>query len=206
MTELPPRTKAYTLDAIVEAKLLRFEPTTRISGVVAPFYFDIRRAQSYPKQFRDIANGFEGMVQNSEVGKSALLAGIPEAGTPFASILGYNLKRKLVQPRKAIKEHGEQKSVEGVYEPGEKVILIDDVVTRGDSKLTAIKQVEDAGLSVEEIIVLIDHEQGGIETVQEAGYNIRAIFGITTLINHLFEIGQITPDQRDKALEFVRNS
>jgi uridine monophosphate synthetase len=138
--------------------------------------------------------------------QSTFLAGVPEAATPFASAIGYKLHRPLVQPRKVIKEHGTKSSVEGAFQQGDHIILIDDLIMKGDSKLEAIKQVEAAGLVVEKFIILIDREQGGLETVRSAGYTIEAAFGMQELIETLYTQNKIVKTERDLVLDFIKNN
>ncbi len=192
------------MDEVGRANLLAMQDTHRKDGTIAPFYFDIRKAQSHQKARREIAKAFSQLIRGSD--KSLLVAGIPEAMTPLASIVGHNLDMKLVQPRANPKTHGLQKSVEGDFEPGERVILLDDVINSGDSKLKAIEQINNAGLEVEKLIVLIDGEQGGVEAMRAAGYEICTGFTITSLLHHLLEMGKITQNEYDIALDFVRSN
>ena len=72
----------------------------------------------------------------------------------------------LIYPRREAKAHGTRRAIEGSFEPGETTLLVDDLITRGDSKLEATVPLEAAGLEVRDILVLIDREQGGLEEVR----------------------------------------
>lgn len=204
MSKVAPRTIEKVALSMFENGLLKFGEFTLKSGLVSPFYIDLRQAQSFPDTFAIIIDAYSEMLADTP--DSVFIAGVPEAATPLAAAIGYKLHRALLQPRKVIKDHGTKSSVEGSYEVGDKVVLIDDLITKGDSKLEAIAQVEAAGLVIDKFIVLIDREQGGLDMIREKGYVIEAAFGITTLIESLLAQEKISKKQHDTVLKFIRNN
>lgn len=204
MASVHPNTIEKVAASIYESGLLKFGEFTLKSGLVSPFYIDLRQAQSHPDTFAAIVDAYSEMLADTP--DSVYLAGVPEAATPIAAAVGYKLHRALLQPRKVVKDHGTKSSVEGSFNDGDKVVLIDDLITKGDSKLEAIAQVEDAGLVIDKFIVLVDREQGGLAMIRKEGYKIEAAFGITTLIESLFAQNKITKEQHDTVLEFIKNN
>lgn len=189
---------------IFESGLLKFGEFTLKSGIVSPFYIDLRQAQSHPATFKQIVDIYGEMMESIQ--NRVLIAGVPEAATPIAGALGYALRRPLVQPRKVIKDHGTKSSIEGDFDEGDAVVLIDDLITKGDSKLEAIDQVEKAGLVIKKFLVLVDREQGGINLIKNKGYDIEAAFTITELIESLHQQAKIDDTQRTTVLDFITNN
>jgi len=204
MSNVSPQTIEKVAAAMFDSGLLKFGQFTLKSGLVSPFYIDLRQAQSYPDTFAAIIDAYSEMLADTK--DSVFLAGVPEAATPLAAALGYKLHRPLLQPRKVIKDHGTKSSVEGSFEQGDHVVLVDDLITKGDSKLEAITQVEAAGLIIDKFIVLVDREQGGLDMIRGEGYVIEAAFGITTLIESLYAQTKIDKNQHDTVLDFIKNN
>lgn len=202
MAQLHPTTRNEVAAAIFDAELLKFGEFTLKSGIVSPFYLDFRKAQSHPIAFHSLVKAYGEMVDDSD--ESIFLAGVPEAATPFAGAVGFSLGRALLQPRKVVKDHGTKSAVEGDFKEGDKVILLDDLITKGDSKLEAIEQVEKANLIVEKFIVLVDREQGGMELIKNAGHSIEAAFTITELVTTLHAQEKVSDEQLETVMTFIQ--
>lgn len=204
MAEVSQSTIDQVAEELHKNQLIKFGTFILSGGTESPYYIDLREVQSYPSTYRAVVGAYAEMLQDTD--SSVFLAGVPEAGTPLASMVGYELGRPLVQPRKVVKDHGTKSSVEGAFEAGDKVVLVDDLITDGLSKLKAIAQVEAAGLQIEKFLVLVDREQGGVETIREKGYDIQAAFTITSLMNTLHEQGKISGTEYDTVMNFILNN
>ncbi len=203
MTAVSESTKKKLAAAFFESGLLSFGDFTLKSGLKSPFYIDLRKAQSHPDAFHIIIDAYVEMMDG--VSSSVKLAGIPEAATPFAAAVGYLTKRPMVQPRKVIKDHGTKSSVEGDYTQGDKVVLLDDLVTTGESKLETIKQVESVGLVVDRLVVLFNRPQGGVDAVTNAGYKIEAAMTLNELMDLLRKSNKIDKKRYDEVNNYLKS-
>lgn len=199
-------TKQKVAELLMQRGLLKFAGTGEAgfklkSGIMSPFYIDLRMTQSFPDLFHSVTDAYCELIGN--VPEGVKISGIPEAGTPLATAVGYQLNASLVQPRKVVKDHGTGRSIEGVFNDGDKVIVVDDLITKGDSKIEAVKQFTDNNLVVERFAVLIDREQGGIKVLSDAGYDVEAVMGIRELIDRVSSSGLITPEQTKTVLGFI---
>ncbi len=123
------------------------------------------------------------------------IGGIPTGGLPWASVLAYSLSKPLVYARKEIKHHGREKMVEGILAPGEKVLLVDDVITTGKNILDALQTLRNEGGVVEHALVVLDREEGGRENLRKEGVNLHSVAKISDLARKLLDMDAITETQ-----------
>lgn len=131
------------------------------------------------------------------------LAGIPYAGLPIATAVALEMNRPLIYPRREVKEYGTQAAIEGDFNPGETVVLIDDLATTGGTKIESIQKLEAAGLVVRDIVVLIDREQGAKETLAIAGCTLHAVATLRELLDEWRGSGAITLEQFNEVVTFL---
>ena len=131
------------------------------------------------------------MEMHSQAGiRGDLVADVPTAATPIVALFSYHTSIPMITPREE-KTHGSGASIDGVFEAGQTVILIDDLVTKADSKLNAIKTLESKGLIVKDVMVLVDRQQGGAAELAARGYNLHSAFTISELLDYYLEAGFI---------------
>lgn len=162
---------------------------TNPDAPLSPFYLDLRKIQSFPPTMILTVKALKikleemGVIDKLGLIKRLLwlLAGIPEAATPMTACLSISTDIPMITPRE-LKDRGTQAKIDGHYEAGQKVVLIDDLITRADSKFEKIKILEEAGLIVEHVLVVVDRDQGGSEDIIEAGYKFHSIFKFNDLL------------------------
>ncbi|MHA1821197.1 MAG: orotate phosphoribosyltransferase [Promethearchaeota archaeon] len=173
------------------------EGWTLHSGLWSPVYINLRNLPSYPGLFRKVGSALASLIKN-ECGNVSYLVGIATAGVPIASAvaisgsipMGYTRKVEGVKDigsfRSKIAEYGQHTLVEGDFKDGETIALVDDLVTRLTSKLIAVEQVRyelenrKINATCNDIIVLLDREQGAKKMAAENGLNLYALIPFRT--------------------------
>jgi len=123
------------------------------------------------------------------------IAGIPYGALPTTTGLALNLQRPMIFPRKEVKAHGTRHLIEGEFNLGEKVVVIDDILISGKSVMEGADKLKSSGLIIEDIVVFIDHE-GGVKTrLSDNGYRAYSVLSISEITDTLFEAGRIDLQQ-----------
>jgi uridine monophosphate synthetase len=156
---------------------------------------------SYPEVLAEVGERMAAEVRRCPVDR---IAGIPYAGLPLAVATSLAGGFPLVYPRREEKAYGTRRRIEGAFQAGERVVVIDDIVTDGASKLEAIEPLEAAGLVVQDLIVLVDREQGGRERLGAKGYRLRAVLTISQCFDAVEAAGLVEPALLAHARAFVR--
>mgnify|MGYP005843400517 CR=1 FL=1 len=178
--------------ALHEAGCIQFGKFTLHSGATSPIYIDLRLLVSYPLLLQQIAHALAAVLRNLDYDR---IAAIPYAALPIGVAVAMELNRPLIYPRRELKDYGTQRSIEGQFTVGEPVVVLDDLITTGDSKLEAIAPLQSAGLRVKDIVVLIDREQGGAEQLTKRGYRLHSVLTLSQMLEVLAVHGRIAPEQ-----------
>ncbi|RLI22009.1 orotate phosphoribosyltransferase [Candidatus Bathyarchaeota archaeon] len=177
------------------------------SGKISPYYIDLRIVPSFPDAFRKICDLYIKLV-DTKVGRENFerIAGIPTAGISFASVIAYHFKKPFLYVRKEEKLHGRQRKIEGILMPGDRVLLLDDLITTGKSLINAAKAIRAEGGIVENAIVLLDREEGGKENLEKEGIKLHALMKASEAATKLYEIGAIDEEQYRTIIKQIRKS
>jgi len=187
-------TLALTLHDIGAIRFGRFRLH---SGRESRIYIDLRLLVSYPQALREATAAYRVALDQLEYD---LLAATPLAGLPIGTALCLDTDKPLIYPRKTAKSYGTGKNIEGQWSVGQTVVVVDDLVTSGDSILETIATLKAAGLKVHDAVVLIDREQGGRATIESQGYRLHAVTRLPELLGILLEHGRLNQFQYDEVL------
>jgi len=159
-------------------------PFTLASGRTSPYYFNCKPVTFDPEGMNLIGQILFTMLGDSDVSAAG---GLTLGADPLANALAViSFQRgkpiKSFTVRKETKGHGTKSRIEGAVKPGEKVVILDDVITTGASTITAIESARAGGLIVDRVIALIDREEGGRDNIQKLVVRVDAVFKRTDIM------------------------
>jgi uridine monophosphate synthetase len=131
------------------------------------------------------------------------MAAIPYAALPIATAVALMYGRPLIYPRRESKDYGTQAAIEGVYASGDRAVLIDDLATSGSTKFESIERLKSAGLVVQDVVVVIDREQGATASLRAAGYGFHAVATLHELLDAWEAQGALSAEQRGEVDRYL---
>ena len=174
---------------------------TLSSGRKSRFYLDLRILQSYPLYFRKTISLLKTLI-HSQIGLESFdyLCSVPTSGTVFGSALSYELFKPHIYVRKDLKNYGTQKKIEGALEPNSKILFVDDVITTGQSILTAVESLSNNSV-VSGVVALVDRQQGSQNLFDQFTLKIRSAITILRIIDILNDNARINKNEYDRIKE-----
>jgi orotate phosphoribosyltransferase len=189
---------------LIKYNAIKFGDYILASGKKSPYYIDLRQTISSPITMDWIANAFTRIVLN-EIGRDKIdkILGVPTAGVPFATVVSQKLGIPLIYYRQARKEHGVRKKIEGILDRNDRVLIIDDLITTGESVIESAEVVRDQGGVVNELVVLLDREQGGQQRLRSSRIEPHVLFRITDAITWLHSVGLIKDELFKTLMQYI---
>lgn len=185
---------------LVASQCVRFGSFVLKSGITSPIYLDLRRLAAHPAVLRRVAQAYVAILRGLSFDR---LAGVPYAALPIVTAVALEMNVPFVYPRRETKDYGTQAVVEGEYRAGERVVVLDDLATTGDSKLEAIHKLESVGLQVRDIVVLIDRGQGAATALAQANYHLHAVVTLAELLEEWLRSGAIDRACYEEVKDFL---
>jgi orotate phosphoribosyltransferase len=132
----------------------------------------------------------------------AVVAGVPVGGLLLATAYSLETNNPLIYAR--IRPEGTGKrGIEGHFTPGDTALIIDDLITRGSSVLETAELLQESGLKVKDVIVLVDREHGATERLHRHGYNLISILKLDVMLNHYMSKGLISEETYQTCADYL---
>jgi len=197
--------KTEMASILIKIDALKFGVFKLTSGKPSPYYVDLRVVPSFPDAFTRICDFYAQSITN-QIGLKNFdrIAGVPIAGIPFASQIAYNLKKPFLYVRKGIRRHGRQRRVEGILVSGDRVLLVDDLVTTGLTLRKAAEAIRAEGGIVEKAVAFMDREEGGKEKLTKNGILLITLLKISEVAKTLYEIGSLDEESFKTIMKQVK--
>ena len=198
-----------TIDKIANALYLsgclRFGSFKIKSGAISPYYIDMARVLSKPKQLDVIAEAAaEKIKEITKTDPLNKLASIELKGALIVPSIGIKLDLPCVIVRKEEKAYGITGRIAGAdVAIGDNILFFDDVVSEGLSKIEGVKPLQELGANVKHMLVVVNREHGGKEKLEKLGYKIYALAKITEIVNSLVKNNHISQVEANKVLDYV---
>jgi len=179
------------------------------TAVHSPVHVNLRLLISKPaalqraaRVIRDEVRTLQQML-NPQVTPFQLVAGVPFGGLHLATAYSLTAKAPLIYIRP---QHADGVRIEGLYERGQTVLVVDDLVTGGHSIVDTAKQLRKEGLLVKDAVVLVDRQQGGRQALRKAGINLTSLLTLQVILNYLMSSGKITEEWYRRSLAYLEAS
>ncbi len=168
--------RTATARMLLDCGAVRFGEFTLTSGQRSDVYIDVKRAWTDPGRLSTLAGALAGRV-----GTVQRLAGMELGAVPLVVATALRVGLPFVILRKALRDHGTRQRLEGEVRPGDRVLLIEDVVSTGGSAVESVHLLREAGAVVERALAVVDRGMGGGERLRSDGVALEALVSMEEL-------------------------
>ena len=181
------------------------QPFTWASGIKSPVYCDNRLTLTAPEVRDKVENGLASLIRRHYPDVEVLM-GTSTAGIAHAAITGHLLGLPMGYVRSGNKDHGRQNRIEGRLEPGQKVVVVEDLISTGGSVLEVVDALREAGAEVLGIVSIFTYGmKKGLERLAAAGVENHSLTDFDCIARVAAEEGYIRPEDVERLLRFRDN-
>ncbi|WP_264737144.1 orotate phosphoribosyltransferase [Cytobacillus firmus] len=178
------------------------DPFTWSSGLRSPIYCDNRLTLSYPEVRKEIAAGLQAIILD-KFPEAELIAGTATAGIPHAAWVSDIMELPMCYVRSKAKGHGKGKQIEGKADKGQKIVVVEDLISTGGSAITAVKALREAGCEVLGVAAIFTYQlEKGKEMLDEEKIEAYTLTDIEALTEVAVEKGYIQEKDMKKLIEW----
>ncbi len=192
--------KKELIHRLFDQGIIKFGEFTLKSGKKSPFYVDLRLMVSYPDLLQLIT---DLLISSLNHEKFDAVAGIPYTALPLATLVGERLRLPQLILRKEAKTYGTKGEIIGVVNQGDRILLLDDLITSGESILENLEKLENHGLNIKRIQVVIDRSGGEIHPELKK-YNLQSVLSMEEILEELYRSGKLSGDLYDRTLAYLK--
>lgn len=192
----------------IEAVAIRGEDQlfTWASGIKSPIYCDNRLTISYPEVRRAIAKGIAALIEKDFKDSFDVVAATATAGIPHGAWVAELLNKPMVYVRSASKDHGKENLIEGLVKKGQRVVLVEDLISTGGSSLKCVEALQKEGVEVIKVYGIFTYGmKEAIERFKLASVPYETLTDYATLLDLLQEEGKFTAEQVERLKLFSEN-
>ena len=181
------------------------QPFTWASGIKSPVYCDNRLTLTAPAVRDDIENGLAKLVKDN-FPDAEVLMGTSTAGIAHAAIVGHILKMPMGYVRSGHKDHGRGNRIEGKLEKGQKVVVVEDLISTGGSVIEVVEALREAGAEVLGVVSIYTYGmKKGIERLKSANVKNVSLTDFDTTVKVAAETGYIKSEDKERLIKFRDN-
>ena len=186
--------------ALVDANVVKFGEFTLTSGNISPIYVDLRVIPSYPDSMATVTEELVNVVKKL---KPDVVAGAETAGIPLATAISIKTKIPMIYVRKRPKSYGTNEQIEGVLKKDAKVILVDDMATNAFSKIKFIEGIKYSEGIVEDVLIILDREQGGVEALAKENVKLHSLITLKELLNYMKDNNIMDESKYNEIMDYL---
>ena len=192
--------------ALYRSGCIKFSTFKIKSGAESPYYIDMARLLSTPKELCVIADAAADKIKTIMASERVdKLASIELKGALIVPSIACKLDLPCVIVRKEEKAYGVTGRIAGAdVSKGENILFFDDVVSEGLSKIEGVKPLQELGANVKHLLVVVNREQGGKENLEKLGYKVHALANISEVVDSLQHAKSISKAQAEAVLAYIK--
>jgi uridine monophosphate synthetase len=207
-TTLPPKRltplQQQLTDALVAIGAVKFGDFTLASGNQSPIYVDLRLLASHPRTLNLAARAYADLLTHRHL-QYDLIAALPYAALPIGTAVSLQTGDPLIYPRKEAKEYGTKRNIEGQWNAGQTAVMLDDLVSTGGSKVKAADPLREAGLTINDIVVLIDRSGGKAASELAAhGLTLHSVMTLESMLGYLVQRGSVSQGKAEEVGKYLQ--
>lgn len=175
------------------------------SGLRSPIYCDNRQTLAYPELRREIAQGLKELIME-QFSNVKLIAGTATAGIPHAAWVSDLMNLPMCYVRSKPKDHGKGNQIEGKVSPGQRAVVVEDLISTGGSVITTVEALREAGCEVLGVVSIFTYQLSkGAEMLKEAGVATYSLTDFSTLAEVAKQKGMIKEEEEAVLTDWRRN-